>query len=315
MSTAFLFPGQGSQYVEMGVAWYRASAEARMLCDQADEQLGYELTQLCFEGPEAELNLTEFTQPAIFVVSVAMWHAIKSTLPKPDFISGHSLGEFVALVASGALDFDAGLRLVAERGRLMAQAGEQSPGGMAVLLGVSLPEAEALCVAAAAASGEDLVVANDNCPGQVVVSGTTAALESALDLAGSFGVRRIRCLPVSVAPHSPLMAGVQVAFAQLLDDVPLRTPEIPVVLNATASPVADTEEIRRALSLQLTSPVRWRESLLWMSAQGVDHFVEIGPRKVLSGLVRRTLPDASIEAVEEMDAFLKASASFAAIPV
>lgn len=306
MSTAFLFPGQGSQYVEMGETWYRASAEARMLCDQADEQLGYGLTQLCFDGPEAELNLTEFTQPAIFVVSVAMWQAVKSTLPEPDFIGGHSLGEFVALVASGALDFDDGLYLVAERGRLMAQAGVQSPGGMAVLLGVSLQDAEALCEAASKTSGKALVVANDNCPGQVVISGATAALEVALDLAGSYGVRRMRCLPVSVAPHSPLMADVQAAFARLLDDVPLRKPEIPVVLNATASPVADTEGIRHALSLQLTSPVRWRESLLWMSAQGVDRFVEIGPKKVLSGLVRRTLPDVSIETAEEMAASLEA---------
>ena len=209
-------------------------------------------------------------------------------------------GEFVALVASGSLDFDDGLRLVAERGRLMAQAGERFPGGMAVLLGVSLPDAEALCKAASEVSGEALVVANDNCPGQVVISGGTVALEAALKLAKDHGVRRMRCLPVSVAPHSPLMADVQAAFAQLLADVPLRKPEIPVVLNATASPVVETEAIRQALSLQLTSPVRWRESLLWMSTQGVDHFVEIGPKKVLSGLVRRTVPAASVEAVEEM---------------
>ena len=300
MGTAFLFPGQGSQYVEMGVAWYRASAEARMLCDQADAQLGYALTQLCFEGPEADLNLTEFTQPAIFVVSVAMWQAVKPNLPEPDFISGHSLGEFVALVVSGALDFEEGLYLVRERGRLMARAGEHSPGGMAVLLGVSLQDAEVLCKVATEVAGEPLVVANDNCPGQVVISGARAALDVAVDLAASYGVRRIRRLPVSVAPHSPLMADVQAAFAQLLDTVPLREPQIPVVLNATATPVTDPERIRQALSHQLTSPVRWRESLLWMAAQGVDHFVEIGPKNVLAGLVRRTLSDVCIETAEEM---------------
>ncbi|HOU13187.1 MAG TPA: ACP S-malonyltransferase [Anaerolineae bacterium] len=303
MSTAFLFPGQGSQYVGMGVALYRASAEARLFCDKADAQLGYALTRLCFEGPEAELNLTAFTQPALFVVATAMWQTLKASLPQPAFVAGHSLGEFVALVASGALDFADGLRLVAERGRLMARAGEGAPGGMAVLLGATLEAAEALCAAAATASGQPVVVANDNCPGQVVISGALAALEAATALAPSHNVRRIQRLPISVAPHSVLMSDAQTAFTHLLAAAPLRAPQVPVVLNATAAPATDPDEIRQALLRQLISPVRWRESMLWMAAQGVDHFVEIGPKDVLTGMARRTLPDARAEAVEKMAFF------------
>lgn len=271
-----------------------------MLCDQADAQLGYALSRLCHDGPDEELNFTEFTQPAVFVVSVAMWQAVEALLPPPDVIAGHSLGEFVALVAAGSLDFAAGLELVAERGRLMACAGECSPGGMAVLLGATLETAEALCAAATEKSGEPVVVANDNCPGQVVISGALDALDAAFDLATEYGVRRLRRLPVSVAPHSPLMADMQADFIQLLATIPLYEPQIPVVMNATAVPVSAPEDIRQALSRQLTSPVRWRESVLWMAAQGVDHFVEIGPKNVLTGLVRRTLPDVQTEAVEDM---------------
>jgi [acyl-carrier-protein] S-malonyltransferase len=300
MSTAFLFPGQGSQYVGMGLAWYRASSEARIFCDRADASLGYALTELCFAGPEAQLNQTEFTQPAVFVISLAMWQAAKAMLPSPVFVAGHSLGEFSALAAAGALDFDAGLHLVAERGRLMAHAGESAPGGMAVLLGATLAAAESLCDASMAASGQPLVIANDNCPGQVVISGALPALDAAMTLAAEHDVRRIRRLVVSVAPHSVLMSEVQAAFADLLAAVPLRTPEVPVVLNATAAPVSAPDEIRQALLRQLTSPVRWRESLLWMAEQGVDHLVEVGPKDVLTGMVRRTLPDARAEALEAL---------------
>ncbi len=300
MSTAFLFPGQGAQYVGMGVALYRASAEARLFCDKADAQLGYALTRLCFAGPETELNLTTFTQPAIFVITIAMWQAWKAALPSPAFVAGHSLGEFAALVVAGALDFADGLELVAERGRWMARAGEESPGGMAVLLGATVQAAEALCAAAAAETGRPLVVANDNCPGQVVISGALVALEAAMALASAYDVRRIQRLPVSVAPHSMLMSTAQAAFAQCLSAVPLQTPQIPIVLNATATATTDPQEIRQALLRQLTSPVRWRESLLWMAAQGVDHFVEIGPKDVLTGMVRRTLPTVRAEAVEKM---------------
>lgn len=300
MSAAFLFPGQGSQYVGMGLAWYRASSEARIFCDKADASLGYALTELCFVGPEAQLNQTEYTQPALFVIALAMWQAAKAMLSSPAFVAGHSLGELSALTAAGALDFDAGLHLVAERGRLMAQAGQNAPGGMAVLLGATLAAAESLCAAAVATSGQPLVIANDNCPGQIVVSGALAALDAAATLTEAHGVRRMQRLAVSVAPHSALMCEMQAAFADLLRAVPLRTPQIPVVLNTTAVPVFAPEEIREALLRQLVLPVRWRESLLWMAEQGVDHFVEVGPKDVLTGLVRRTLPNVRAEALEAL---------------
>lgn len=271
-----------------------------MFCDRADASLGYALSELCFAGPETQLNQTEFTQPALFAISLAMWWAAKAMLPSPVFVAGHSLGEFSALAAAGALDFDAGLHLVSERGRLMAHAGESAPGGMAVLLGATLAAAESLCEAATAAAGQPLVIANDNCPGQVVISGALSALDVAMTLATEHGVRRMRRLAVSVAPHSALMSEAQAAFADLLAAVPLRAPEVPVVLNATAAPVSTPDEIRQALLRQLTSPVRWRESLLWMAEQGVDHFVEVGPKDVLTGMMRRTLPEARAEALEAL---------------
>ncbi len=297
MSTAYLFPGQGSQYVQMGVSWFRASQEARTLCEQADALLGYPLSQLCFEGPQERLNQTEFTQPAVFVVSLMGWATVRSEAA-PAFIAGHSAGEFAALVAAGAMDFEDGLRLIAQRGALMARAGEHAPGGMAVLLGATLEQATKLCEEAARRSKSPLVVANDNCPGQVVISGSLAALEVATEIARELGVRRMRRLPISVAPHSPLMAETQDDFTQALESVPLRAPQVPVVMNATASAVTDPDAIRQALLRQLTSRVRWRESLLWMAAQGVTHFVEVGPKRVLSGLVRRTLKDVTIESLD-----------------
>lgn len=299
MSTAFVFPGQGSQYVGMGAAWYRASNEARMFCEQADAQLGYALSKLCFEGPSDDLNRTEYTQPAVFVISLLIWQAIKRDLPAPHFVAGHSLGEFSALVASGAVSFTDALALVAARGRLMATAGEHAPGGMAVLLGATVDAAQLLCAKASETAGLPLVVANDNCPGQVVVSGAGPALDVAATLARDHGIRRFRRLAISVAPHSPLMAASQAGFAELLKALNLRTPAIPVVMNATATPLSDPEQIREALLRQLTSPVRWRESLLWLWAQGVTEFVEMGPKNVLTGLVRRTLKDAQAVAMEE----------------
>ncbi len=283
----------------MGERWFRASQEARTLCERAEALLGFSLSRLCFEGPAEQLNQTEFTQPAIFVASLMSWAAVQPTLATPpDFIAGHSAGEFAALVAAGALDFEAGLRLIARRGQLMAQAGERAPGGMAVLLGATLEQAEALCAEAAQRSSTPLVVANDNCPGQVVISGAMAALDAAAELAREMGIRRMRRLPISVAPHSPLMAETQADFAEALNSVPLRAPQTPVVMNATANAVTRPDEIRQALLRQLTSRVRWRESLLWMAAQGVTRFVELGPKHVLSGLVRRTLKNVAIESLD-----------------
>ncbi len=301
MGVAVLFPGQASQYVGMGDAWYRASEEARLVFAQADAQLGYALSKLCFHGPAEQLNRTEITQPAVFVTSLAMWAAAKAKLPRPDYLAGHSLGEFSALVAAGILTFEEGLRIVARRGQLMAEAGSKAPGGMAALIGANAAKAQALCEAVVAATGETLVVANDNNPRQVVISGTHAALEEADRRAAEHGVRRFVRLAISVAPHSPLMAPAQAELAALLDEVTFHPPQIPVVFNRTAAPLEDAAAIKEAIVQQLTSPVRWRESLLWMDAQGVDHFIEVGPKDVLSGLVKRTLRRARIEALDGMD--------------
>lgn len=296
MSTAYLFTGQGAQFVGMGAGWYQASAAARRVYDQADELLGYALSQLCFTGPAATLDQTEFTQPALFTTELALWAALhEHPLAPPAFIAGHSLGEFAALVAAGALSLADGLRVVAERGRLMAQAGQAAPGAMAALLGATPEAAQALCAEVQAATGETLVVANDNCPGQLVLSGTVAAVEEATRRAAAHGIRRVTRLALSIAGHSPLMAPAATGLQAVLADVPLRTPTVPVVFNATATPVHDPAEIRAVLTRQLTSPVRWRESLLWLAAQGVDRFVEIGPKEVLVPLVKRTLPHVQAE--------------------
>ena len=301
MGAAVLFPGQASQYVGMGHAWYRASSEARLVFAYADEALGYALSDLCFNGPAERLNRTEITQPAVFVTSLAMWKAARERLPRPDYFAGHSLGEFTALVAADVLTFEDGLRIVARRGQLMAEAGEKAPGGMAALIGADIHRARRLCEAVTAHSGEVLVVANDNNPRQVVISGTLAALEIAERMAGEHGIRRFVRLPISIAPHSPLMEPVRAELAALLETIPFRPPRRPVVLNRTAAPVGESEAIKAAIIEQLTSPVRWRESLLWMGEHGVDHFIEVGPKDVLTGLVRRTLRRAKVEALDTVD--------------
>lgn len=283
----------------MGADWFRVSAEARILYEQADAYLGYSLSRLCFEGPAEDLNRTEITQPAIFVTSLCGWTVARAREPAPPaYVAGHSVGEFAALVAAGALSFEDGLRLVARRGQLMAEAGALAPGGMLALLGATSETAAALCAEAVAATDATVAVANDNCPGQVVVSGAQRALEAVVARARAHAIRRCVPLAVNIAPHSPLMAAAQGAFAALLETVTFAPPVTPVVFNALAAPATGTESMRQALARQLISPVRWRESLLWMSAQRVTRFVEVGPKNVLTGFVRRTLPEAQAEACD-----------------
>ena len=285
---AYLFPGQGSQYVGMGRDLYDAYPAARTVFDQADSILDIALSRLCFDGPAELLNDTLNTQPAILATSVAVLRVLEERgMDSPTYVAGHSMGEFSALVAAEALSFEDGLRLVRERGRLMKQAGEQSPGGMAAVLGLEPEPLEAICATAREQSGEYVGIANDNCPGQLVISGAFVSLEQAMGLAKERGARRVIRLAVSIAPHSPLMAEVAVEFRCLLDATPFREPTIPVVVNATARPLTDPDGIRDALGRQLTSPVRWAESVRWMIAQGVTRFVEVGPKEVLTGLLRR----------------------------
>jgi len=255
---------------------------------QADAVLGTFLSRLCFEGPAEQLNDTANTQPAILVASVAALRALEERgWGDPVYVAGHSMGEFSALVAAGALSFEDGLRLVRERGRLMKEAGERSPGGMAAVIGLEREVLEAICAQVREPSGGYVGVANDNCPGQIVISGAFGPLERALEQAAEQGARKVVRLAVSIAAHSPLMAEAAAEFRRALDATPFREPPVPLVANATAAPLTDPDDIREALGRQLTSPVRWAESVRWMIGQGVNCFVEVGPQEVLTGLVKR----------------------------
>ena len=284
-TTAFVFPGQGSQFVGMGRE-LATLAEAQQVFAQADEVLGFALSRLCFEGPEVELNDTSNTQPAILTHSIAMLRVLETqTSLKPTMVAGHSMGEFSALVCAGALSFPDALRLVRERGRLMKQSGEQHPGGMAAILSLDRTTVEGICAEASQSTGQPVQVANDNCPGQLVISGDKVAVEKALELAKAHKAK-CRPLAVSIAAHSPLMAGAAQEFRAVLESAQWAEPRIPVIANATARRVGRGDVIDRLVA-QLTSPVRWTESVQFMAGRGVTRFVEVGPKNVLCGLIRR----------------------------
>lgn len=288
---ALIFPGQGSQKVGMGRDLFDAFPAARRVYDEADRVLGFSLSRLCFEGPEETLIDTVNAQPAIFATSVACWRAWEAAapgaFPPPAFVAGHSLGEYSALAAAGAMDFADGLRLVRERGRLMKLAGEQSPGGMAAILALDDDAVERACQQARDETGGVVQVANYNAPGQVVISGHESALERAVALASEAGARKVVRLAVSIASHSPLMAGIADAFRQAVGSVPLRPPDVPVVANITAEPLDSVAAVREEMVSQLTSPVRWVASMRYLLDAGVTTFVELGPGQVLSGLLKR----------------------------
>jgi [acyl-carrier-protein] S-malonyltransferase len=286
----------------MGRRLHEEFPVARDAFAQADDVLGIPLSKLCFEGPSDVLDDTVNTQPAILVASVAALRVLGERGSEPPaYVAGHSMGEFSALVASGALAFDEALRLVRERGRLMKRSGEQNPGGMAAVLGLEREPLEQACAAARDETGAYVGVANDNCPGQIVISGAMEALERAIELAEACDAKRAIRLPVSIAAHSPLMAGAAESFRERLSTAPFQEPHTPIVANATARSLTDTAAIRDALGRQLTSPVRWTESVEWMIGRGADRFVEVGPKKVLNGLLRRI--DRSVEGVSTADLF------------
>jgi [acyl-carrier-protein] S-malonyltransferase len=313
---AFVFPGQGSQYVGMGWDVYETYSEARSLFDEANAIMGFYLSKLCFEGPEEELGDTINTQPAILAMSVACFKVLSTRYKmlrekgreyleprtlnlEPAFVAGHSMGEYTALVAAGALDFADGLRLVRERGCGMKEAGERNPGGMAAVLGLEAETLDEICQLASRETSEIVQLANYNSPGQIVISGHREALEQAMELAKEQGAKRVIPLAVSIASHSPLMQTAAEAFASTVAQVDFHQPRVPVVANVTAAPITTVAEIRKELVEQLTSTVRWVESVQYMIAQGVTTFVEIGPKNVLTGLIRRI--DKSVRTVNVGD--------------
>ncbi len=289
-SLALVFPGQGSQFVGMGKALAEAFDEARSVFQEADEILGFDLSRLCFEGPQDKLTDTINAQPALLVVSIATLKAIESQgiqLPDPAYVAGHSMGEYSALVRAGSLSFEDGLKLVRERGKQMKLAGERNPGGMAAIIALSEEKIEEACATASEQTGRPVQIANYNCPGQVVISGDKTALERAMEIARENGAKRVIPLAVSIAAHSPLMLSAASALAETIERTDIKPARIPVVANVSAAPMADPDEIRQELISQLTASVRWTESVEWMIGQGVDTFVEIGAGNVLSGLIRR----------------------------
>jgi len=289
MSTAFVFPGQGSQSVGMGKALADAYPAARAVFDEVDEALGDSLSTIIWEGPEDTLTLTQNAQPALMAVSLAVVRALQSEGVElgavAHYVAGHSLGEYSALAAAGALGLSDAARLLRTRGKAMQAAVPVGEGAMAALLGLDYEDAVAV---AAEAAGDDVCqAANDNANGQVVVSGSVAAVERAREIAVAKGAMKAVLLPVSAPFHCALMAPAAEVMAEALAGVQISAPVVPVVANVVAGPVSDPDEIRRSLIEQVTGTVRWRESVLWMAGQGVDQLKEIGAGKVLTGLTRR----------------------------
>lgn len=285
---AALFPGQGSQHVGMGAELAEAFPGARDVFRKADEALGFELSKICWEGPEEELKQTENAQPGILVHGLAAWMAVKDDLAgRVRFGAGHSLGEFTAYAAAGSLELEDAVRLVRRRGELMAAS---SPGTMSAIVGMEPSAVEALCEQVRSEGGV-VVAANFNSPGQIVISGEIRAVERAGELAKQSGARMVRPLAVSGAFHSPLMGDAEAGLRAELDCVGFRDPEFPVVANVTAQPVTDAETARRNLIVQLTAPVRWSEVVQRIAGEGVRDFVELGPGKVLTGMLRRIDPE------------------------
>jgi [acyl-carrier-protein] S-malonyltransferase len=297
---AFLFPGQGAQFVGMGQRPAESLPGARRLYDRAGEILGYDLARLCFEGPAEELDSTVASQPAIFVTSLAALESLRSESPDVvlacEAAAGLSLGEYTAMVFAGVMDFEAGLTLVQRRGAAMQEAADATPGGMVSILGLERVEVEALCDKVR--QDDVLEIANLLCPGNIVISGSNAACERAAELAPSMGAIKAVPLAVAGAFHTRIMRPADERLARALDSVPMHKPKIPVVSNVDAQPHEDPEEIRQLLIRQVLQPVCWEESMQYLLAEGFDSFYEVGPGRVLRGLLRRIDREVSCQSVD-----------------
>jgi len=283
---AYVFPGQGAQDIGMGWDLYNSYASAKEVFDEADATLGFPLSQLCFEGPEAELTRTDNVQPAILATSIACLKAAQQQasnedLPSPSFVAGHSLGEYTALVAADVLSLSDAVRLVRERGRLMHQAGEKNQGSMLAIMGLEKSAVEDVCLQ----SGTE--ISNINCPGQIVISGAVDALTEASKLAKFKNARRVIPLKVSGAFHSSLMEPIIDEFSEAMSSFVFHPPAIPIIANVTAQPLTDVNSIREELLYQLRRCIQWQPSVEFMVQDGVNSFYEIGPRRVLCGLIKR----------------------------
>ena len=293
MKVAYVFPGQGAQYPGMGKDMYDQSEQARAMFSKANDILGFRITDIMFEGTEDKLKQTKVTQPAIFLHSVIM-AAMLGDKFCPDMVAGHSLGEFSALVACKALSFDDGLTLVSKRARAMQKACEAEPSTMAAVMGLEDAVVEEICKSVNGV----VVAANYNCPGQLVISGAIDAVDEACEKLKAVDAKRVIKLPVGGAFHSPLMASAHVALEQAINETVFVQPLCPVYQNVTAQAVTDPSQIKANLVAQLTAPVRWTQSVINMIADGATEFIEVGPGKVLQGLVKKTIKDVSVSSAE-----------------
>ncbi len=289
-SPVLLFPGQGAQEVGMGAEIVANSPAAAAICTEADDILGFGLSRLCFEGPEDKLTDTINAQPALLTISIAALAAVEEALGRPlaaVAAAGHSMGEYSALVAAGALTFADALRLVRERGRLMKEADDRAPGGMAAIIALETPAIEQICADVRSQTGRFVHIANDNCPGQVVISGDEAALVQAMAAAEAAGARKVVRLAITIAAHSSLMGVVEEEFAAAVAATPIHAPRFPVIANISAQPLMTVDAIRREMVGQLQSSVQWTRSMQYLIDQGHETFIEFGPGGVLAGLIKR----------------------------
>ena len=291
MKKAYLFPGQGSQKKGMGYDHYRYNKSFKLRCDQADDILGYRITEIMFHGPDSTLMETEYTQPALFIHSVALFEMLGH---KADMVAGHSLGEYSALTAVGAIEFEQALSAVKRRGELMQAAGELQPGSMAAIIGLDDPVVDSTCKEISEEPYMTVVPANYNTHGQLVISGNLAAVELAMTTLKEKGAKIVKKLPVSGAFHSPLMESALAELQDILDELQFSKPQAPVYSNVSGSPSQDPETLKESLKKQLLHPVQWVKTMENMLNDGAKHFIETGSGNVLQGLVKRTLKNIEI---------------------